>query len=178
MTRALRLLPLLAAACLAGCGDDYQDLHEFMRTTEASLPRQIEPLPEVKPYEPFTYDAFALAEPFKPRPLRQDTADNSKPRGPVPDPNRRKEALEAFPIETLHMVGTLQQNKVTYALVRAENSLYRVRPGDHMGTDNGLVTGVSDTEIKLREIIQDSNGDWTERQSSLQLTDASLESKR
>ena len=89
--------------------------------------------------------------------------------GIAPDLNRRKEPLEAFPLEQLKMVGTLSQGKDTYALVRADKTLYRVKKGNYMGQNFGLITDVTDSEIKLKEIVQDSAGDWAERQSVLPL---------
>ena len=87
----------------------------------------------------------------------------------APDLNRRKEPLEAFPLEQLKMVGTLAQGTDTYALVRADKTLYRVKKGNYMGQNFGLITDVNDSEIKLKEIVQDSAGDWAERQSVLPL---------
>ena len=87
----------------------------------------------------------------------------------APDLNRRKEPLEAFPLEQLKMVGTLSQGNDTYALVRADKTLYRVKKGNYMGQNFGLITDVNDNEIKLKEIVQDSAGDWAERQSVLPL---------
>ena len=87
----------------------------------------------------------------------------------APDLNRRKEPLEAFPLEQLKMVGTLSQDKETYALVRADKTLYRVKKGNYMGQNFGLITDVNESEIKLKEIVQDSAGDWAERQSVLPL---------
>jgi type IV pilus assembly protein PilP len=83
--------------------------------------------------------------------------------------NRRKEPLEAFPLEQLKMVGTLSQGNDTYALVRADKTLYRVKKGNYMGQNFGLITDVTESEIKLKEIVQDSAGDWAERQSVLPL---------
>ena len=82
---------------------------------------------------------------------------------------RRKEPLEAFPLEQLKMVGTLTQGPDTYALVRADKTLYRVKKGNYIGQNFGLITDVTDGEIKLKEIVQDSAGDWAERQSVLPL---------
>ena len=80
-----------------------------------------------------------------------------------------KEPLEAFPLEQLKMVGTLSQGNDVYALVRADKTLYRVKKGNYMGQNFGLITDVTEGEIKLKEIVQDSAGDWTERQSTLPL---------
>ena len=89
--------------------------------------------------------------------------------GLAPDLNRRKEPLEAFPLEQLKMVGTLSQGKDTFAIVRADKTLYRVKKGNYMGQNFGLITDVTEGEIKLKEIVQDSAGDWAERQSVLPL---------
>jgi len=88
----------------------------------------------------------------------------------APDFNRRKEPLEAFPLESLSMVGTLAKNKSVYALVRTpEKEVYQVRAGNYLGQNYGVITEVADGELKLKELIQDGAGDWTERSSTLQL---------
>ena len=161
------ILPLALAAALGGCSSEGEELRTFVRDSEKGLPRRIEPLPAVKPFEPFTYEGFDLPDPFKPRKL---TANREGAGGGLaPDLNRRKEPLEAFPLEQLKMVGTLSQGNDTFALVRAEKTLYRVKKGNYMGQNFGLITDVSDSEIKLKEIVQDSAGDWAERQSVLPL---------
>lgn len=169
MMRAMVLT--LVVLTLAGCsGEQYQDIQEFMREAEKNAPRKIESLPEVKAYTPFEYAGFDLPEPFRPRKLAPTKGDSS---GVQPDLNRRKEPLESYPLESLKMVGTLQQGKAVYALVKAENTVYRVRSGNYVGQNFGLITTIGDTEIKLKEIVQDTAGDWTERLSSLQLIDES-----
>jgi type IV pilus assembly protein PilP len=91
--------------------------------------------------------------------------------------NRRKEPLEAYPLEQLKMVGTLSQAGITYALVRAEKTLYRVKKGNYLGQNFGLITEITDTEVKLKEIVQDTAGDWTERQSVLPLLEGNVGGK-
>jgi len=161
------VLPIAAAMLAAGCGSQMDDLKKFVRDSDKNLPRRVEPLPSVKPFEPFAYEGFDLPDPFKPRKL---AAPKEGPgTGVAPDLNRRKEPLEACPLDQLKMVGTLQQGNDTYALVRADKTLYRVKKGNYMGQNFGLITDVTDSEIKLKEIVQDSAGDWTERQSVLPL---------
>ena len=111
--------------------------------------------------------AIDLPDPFKPRKLAPPKEGAGG--GIAPDLNRRKEPLEAFPLEQLKMVGTLSQGKDTYAIVRADKTLYRVKKGNYMGQNFGLITEVTEGEIKLKEIVQDSAGDWAERQSVLPL---------
>ena len=151
---------------LAGCGDGHSDLQSFVKASDKSVTRSIEPLPQVKPFAPFAYEGFDLPDPFKPRKLAIRQNDGG---GLAPDLNRRKEPLEAFPLEQLKMVGTLTQTGVTYALVKADKTLYRVKKGNYLGQNFGLITEITDTEVKLKEIVQDTAGDWTERQSVLPL---------
>ena len=162
-----RLLVPIALAVLGGCSSELNELKNFVRDSEKGLPRRVEPLPAVKPFEPFAYEGFDLPDPFKPRKLTPHKEGGAG--GIAPDLNRRKEPLEAFPLEQLKMVGTLQQGNDMYALVRAEKTLYRVKKGNYMGQNFGLITDVTESEIKLKEIVQDSAGDWAERQSVLPL---------
>ena len=162
-----RLLIPAAVLALGGCSSEIDDLKQFVRDSDKGIPRRVEPLPAVKPFEPFAYEGFDLPDPFKPRKL--SAPKEGAGGGVAPDLNRRKEPLEAFHLEQLTMVGTLTQNKETYALVRADKTLYRVKKGNYMGQNFGLITDVTDSEIKLKEIVQDSAGDWAERQSVLPL---------
>jgi type IV pilus assembly protein PilP len=162
-----RLLVPAALLLVAGCSSEIDELKAFVRDSDKGIPRRVEPLPAVKPFEPFAYEGFDLPDPFKPRKLSAPKEGGGG--GIAPDLNRRKEPLEAFPLEQLKMVGTLSQNKETYALVRADKTLYRVKKGNYMGQNFGLITDVTESEIKLKEIVQDSAGDWAERQSVLPL---------
>ena len=136
---------------------------------------KLEPLPQIKPYDPFTYNAFDLPDPFKPRKI-EPTKGGSKL---APDFTRRKEPLEAFPLESLSMVGTLSKNKTVYALVATpEKDVFQVRAGNYMGQNYGVITEIGDSELKLKELLQDGAGDWTERSSSLQLQQQQAVQKR
>jgi type IV pilus assembly protein PilP len=133
---------------------------------------KLDPLPQIKPYEPFAYADFDLPDPFKPRKIEpvKGTETTSKL---APDLNRRKEPLEAYPLEGLSMVGTLEKGKTRYALVKTpERDIYQVRQGNHMGQNFGVVVGITDTDIKLKELMQDGAGDWSERSSTLNLLSA------
>jgi type IV pilus assembly protein PilP len=162
-----RLLVPIALAVLASCSSEIDELKTFVRDSEKGLPRRIDPLPPVKPFEPFTYEGFDLPDPFKPRKLSPPKEGGGG--GIAPDLNRRKEPLEAFPLEQLKMVGTLSQGKDTYAIVRADKTLYRVKKGQLHGPELRPHNDVTESEIKLKEIVQDSAGDWAERQSVLPL---------
>jgi len=135
-----------------------------------SMPRgRIPPLPEVKPYEPFEYAAYDLVDPFVPRKIEPPKAANI-PGGLQPPANHRKGPLEAFPLENLKMVGTLQQQKNMYALIKTpDNNLYRVRSGDYIGQNFGRITDINETAVKLKELVQDSGNDWKEEERTLLL---------
>lgn len=167
-----RHIIVLALACsgLVSCGGErYSDLRQFVKESD-NLPRgRVPPLPDVKPYAPFAYDAYSLLDPFKPRKIEPPKTTGS---GLEPDLKRRREPLEAYPIEGLRMVGALQQKNTNYALVKSpDNNLFRVKAGNYMGQNFGLITEISETGIKLKEIVQDSGGDWTERISNMTLID-------
>jgi type IV pilus assembly protein PilP len=164
-------LPIVLCCGLAACGgEQYSDLRQFVKDSEKLPHGRIPPLPDVKPYEPFTYDAYNLIDPFKPRKIEPPKTQAGG--GVQPDLARRKEPLEAYPLENLRMVGTLQQNKQTYALVKSpDNNLFRVKSGNYLGQNFGLITAISESTIKLKEIVQDSGGDWTERVSTLTLAE-------
>jgi type IV pilus assembly protein PilP len=160
----------LASILLTGCGgDEFQDLRDFVKNSGADMRGKIEPPPEVKPYEYFAYNNETnLPDPFKPR--KPELRSGGGTGINQPDFNRPKEALEEFPLESLKMVGYLYMNKVGYAVIRAtDNKLYRVKAGNHIGMNFGLIEEVTDTQVKIKETVQDSSGDWTERMSSLQL---------
>ena len=92
----------------------------------------------------------------------------------APDLNRPKEPLEAFPLESLQMLGTIMQNRETFALVKAGPNLYRIKKGNYLGLNFGIVTGIDEVAINLKELVQDGQGEWVERASALQL----LETKK
>ena len=168
---ARRWIPFVLCCALSACGgEQYSDLRQFVKDSDNLPHGRIPPLPDVKPYEPFTYDAYNLIDPFKPRKI--EPPKSAAGGGVQPDLARRKEPLEAYPLENLRMVGTLQQNKQTYALVKSpDNNLFRVKSGNYLGQNFGLITTISESTIKLKEIVQDSGGDWTERVSTLTLAE-------
>ena len=170
MSRRLWISVVLCCGLAACGGEQYSDLRQFVKDSENLPHGRIPPLPDVKPYEPFTYDAYNLIDPFKPRKI--EPPKTAAGGGVQPDLARRKEPLEAYPLENLRMVGTLQQNKQTYALVKSpDNNLFRVKSGNYVGQNFGLITDISESAIKLKEIVQDSGGDWTERVSTLTLSE-------
>lgn len=165
---ALTLFSLLTAC---GAGDDPR---AFVAGAGKDLRGKVDPLPEVKPYEPFTYAATDLPDPFKPRKLTPPAGGGKG--GIQPPRDHVKQILENYPLEGLKMVGTLQQGKLTFALVKTpDNNLYRVKQGNYMGQNFGIVTQVTETDITLTEIVQDSGGDWTERATKLEMSEQSTQ---
>jgi type IV pilus assembly protein PilP len=166
---AVIALALVLAAC---GGEQHQDLKEELKKLTADLRGRVSPLPVVKPYQAVPYTAADLPDPFGPAKIELLTKRAGAGGGKRPDMNRPREPLEAFPLESLKMVGVLERNKQFQALVRADSSIYRVKPGNYMGQNFGLVTGISENQIQVRELIQDAAGDWAERVSALQLQEA------
>lgn len=131
---------------------------------------RVDPLPQVKSFEPVPYKGESMVDPFVPgRIVVTQAAAGGGGGGVQPDLNRPKEPLESFPMESIQMVGTLSQNKDMYALVRAGASLFRVKKGNYMGPNFGVITGIDESQINIKEVVQDSGGDWVERSTSLQM---------
>lgn len=169
---------ILAFACLAlvaGCsGDQHGDLRQELARLAQNLRGHVPPLPQVKPYEPVPYKGDAKIDPFNPERINIAQAAAAKGGGGAhkPDLNRPREPLEAFPLDSIQMVGTITEHKETFGLVQAGVNLYRVRKGNYMGQNFGVITAINDDAITLKELIQDSNGEWVERTSALQLQEA------
>jgi type IV pilus assembly protein PilP len=165
------LLLAVIAVGLAACGGDMDDLDSYINGVKARPGGRIEPLPEITPYEVFTYvaDAEGMRSPFVP-----DTPQAAGPSvgGTSPDPDRPAEFLESFPLDTLRMVGTLDINETVYGLVQTSDGLiHRVVPGNYMGQNDGRVTEITESEIVLVEIISDGIGGYIERDAAIGLSD-------
>ena len=163
-------LALGACVLLAGCGgESHQDLRAWMADQGKGARGRVDPLPQIKPYEPFAYNAFDLPDPFKPRKIEPTKGSNKL----APDLTRRREPLESYPLESLNMVGTLAQGKTTYALVRTpDKDVYQVTIGNYLGQNFGVILAINESEIRMKELVQDGGGDWTERTGTLQLIQA------
>lgn len=166
----------LAAACflLAACaGGEHEDLRKWMDENTRDFRGRVEPIPEVTAYEPVPYQVEALVDPFRASKIEPET----RGRGGVgrdgvfqPDFEARElrnSVLEKYPLESLSMIGRLVINNRPIAVIKYEDNVRQVKVGDYIGLDFGMVTEITESEVKLRELIQDSAGDWSERQSSL-----------
>ncbi|KPK40566.1 MAG: hypothetical protein AMJ69_01880 [Gammaproteobacteria bacterium SG8_47] len=157
---------------LAGCSStNYGDLEEFVADTKASTRGKVDPLPEVQPYETFAYAAQELRDPFS---SFMEAPEEEQPQvvdtGIRPDVNRRREALEEFPLDSLKLVGQLEKGGTRWALVAApDNTIHRITPGNYLGQNYGEVKSVTETSVELTEIVPNGLGGWIERQASLTL---------
>ncbi len=164
-------LLLVLSLGLVACGGDMDDLDQYINEIKARPGGRIDPLPEITPYEVFTYvaDVEGIRSPFVPdTPQATGTAAG----GTRPDPDRSREYLEGFPLDTLGMVGTLYIGDTMYGLVQTSDGLiHRVVPGNYMGQNDGRITDISESEITLVEIISDGIGGYIERDAAISLSD-------
>jgi len=159
------LMCLVLVACTGG---DNQDLRQWMSEAGKDIKGKIPPLPEVKPYEPVAYDAGNLLDPFKPAKIGPEQKKNAGG-GVQPDMDRPREPLEAYPLESLKYVGVMTKKNVSFAIIQVDSALYQVRVGNYMGQNFGVITKVAESEVTLKELTQDSAGDWVEKTSALLL---------
>jgi type IV pilus assembly protein PilP len=160
-------LCLLVAAC---GGDKGDDLDNFMEEAAKDMHARIEPLPEVKPYAPLQFNADGtLSDPFKARKAQATNTGSTL----QPDLNRPKEALEAYPLESLKYVGSIEKTTLKYALIKTPdntNAVQEVKIGNYIGQNFGIITDITETSVKLKEIAQDElSGDWAERSASINM---------
>jgi len=165
---------ILGAALLglAACGGDMDDLDQYINEVKSRPGGRIDPLPEIEPYEVFTYmaDAQGVRSPCVPD--TPQVATSGQDGGVGPDPNRSREFLEGFPLDTLSMVGTLYMGDTMYGLVQTSDGLiHRVVPGNYLGQNDGRIANISESEIQLVEIISDGIGGYIERDAAISLSD-------
>lgn len=164
------LLPAVALA-LSACGGDTQELQAWMDRQRQEVRPSVEPLTAPSKFTPVPYANLQSVDPFSSQKL--SVALKQEARQPsslfAAEFNRRKEPLEAFPLDTMSMVGSLVKDGTPRALLRVDRLLYQVKPGDYIGQNYGRITRITETEISLREIVQDAVGEWAERTSTLQL---------
>lgn len=156
---------------LAACGADQEELQQWMEQQKREVRPNVQPLSPPKKFDPQPYLAANGVEPFSTQKLV--VALKQEARQPnsllTAEINRRKEPLEAYPLDNLGMVGSVSKQGRQYALLKADNLLYQVKVGDYIGQNYGKITKISETEIALREIVQDAAGEWIERTTTLQL---------
>jgi len=163
--RLTALLPLTAALFLYGCSDQQDDLRNWMAEASKDLKPNLKPLPPIQQVASVSYQGASLIDPFKVSKLEPDKKSGVF----VPDANRRREPLEAYPLESLKMVGVLMKRGQVHAIIAADKTLHQVKAGNYLGQNYGQITAISETEVTLKELVEDAGGEWAERISTLQL---------
>jgi len=165
----------LIASGLVGCADSGDDeLRNWMVEQRNSMRPKTEVVSEPKPFKPQAYVDVGALDPFNLRKLTSGFKSDAV--NPVtnsaliaPELNRRKEPLENFPLDTMGFVGSLKKADKQAALLRVDKLIYQVNVGSYIGQNYGKITQITETELSVREIVQDAAGEWIERQAVLQL---------
>lgn len=177
--RNILILSMLPVAWLAGCADPGQEeLEQWMREQRNTTKPNVAPLPEPKKFVPQPYVQNGALEPYSNQrlllALRQQSSSATANAALIePELNRRKEPLEAIPLDAMRMVGSIDKGNQRVALLKVDNLIYQVRPGNYIGQNYGRIQKITETEIVLREIVQDATGEWMERPATLQLQERS-----
>lgn len=179
MKPVTKLVYVTLVLMLAGCGASSEDeLRQWMLEQKKQTQPKIAPISEPKQFKPESYTQVTAIEPFSNQKLTQALKRESAQTAAggaliAPELARRKEALESFPLDAMALVGSLLKAAQPVALVKVDNLLYQVRPGNYLGQNYGRVMKVTETEVSLREIVQDTTGEWIERTATLQLQEKS-----
>lgn len=166
-----RILALASAALvLTGCGGGIGDLEDYAEEVKSRKSTDIEPIPQIIPYSPFLYDPAGRRDPFAALNLAPppETATATT----APDPNRNREPLEEFPLDSLRMMGTIEMRGTRYALVRGgDGIIHRVTVGNYMGQNYGKIVAINEAEVQLVELIPDGFSGYMEQPASIALSD-------
>ena len=156
---------------LTACGGEQGELSQWMEQQKREVKPSVQPLSPPKKFNPQAYGELAGVEPFSTQKLSVALKQEARQPNSLlsAEINRRKEPLEAYPLDSMAMVGSVIKAGRPYALLRVDNLLYQVKQGDYLGQNYGKVAKISETDVSLREIVQDAAGEWTERTSALQL---------
>ncbi len=173
------LFGVCAVAMLVACGSSGQEEIDAWMTEQRNQTRpRVDPISEPKKFVPQQYVQEASIDPFSNLKLtqalkRESSQSTANAALIAPELTRRKEVLEGYPLDSILMVGTLLSTGVPVALVRVDNLLYQVKTGSYLGQNYGRISKISETELVLREIVQDAAGEWIERVATLQLQERS-----
>lgn len=177
--RTLRLAPFAVAAglsaALSGCGDaGVHEVQQWMDEERAQSRVFVKPIPAPKTFTPFVYAAKDEVDPYSPAKLsialaklNANSTSNIKP-----DLDRRREPLEAYPLDIVTMVGTLQKPGLSYALLQVDKTVFHAKVGNYVGQNFGMITRITDTEVQIKEIVRDASGEWVERNAQLELQES------
>jgi type IV pilus assembly protein PilP len=167
------VVPVWAAlSSLAACTAETEELQQWIDQQRREVRPSVTPLTPPKKFDPQAYSAAQAVEPFSPQKLTValKLEARAQPNSLLAsEMTRRREPLEAFPLDSMSMVGSVTKQGKPFALLRVDNLLYQVKAGDYLGQNYGRITKITETEIALREVIQDAAGEWIERPAVLQL---------
>jgi len=165
------VLAVLLSAGLSACDSDHNELQTWMDQERQQVRPNVQPLSPPQKFNPQAYAGMDGVEPFSAQKLAGALKQESRqPNSAVAaELNRRKEPLEAFPLDSMSMVGSVQKKGLPFALLKVDGLLYQVKAGDYIGQNYGKILKITETEVSLREIVQDAAGEWIERPSTLQL---------
>ncbi len=167
----LSLLSVCALmTCLTACSTQQEELQDWMNQERNQAKPMVQPIAPPQKFNPQRYEVTEAVDPFSTQKLTVAIKQEaSQPNSAVSaEFNRRKEPLEAFPLDSMKMVGSVRKGG-QYAILKVDNLLYQVKVGDHLGQNYGKIMKITETEISLREIVQDAAGEWIERPTALQL---------
>ncbi len=173
-----RIVPAaIMALALAGCTGEQAELKAWMQEVRSSTPVAREKIEEPKRFRPFRYDQAERVDPFSAGKMAVAAEGSGRPGASNlrPDLNRRREALESYPLDTIQMVGYLASGRQNHALLKADATVYQARVGNHAGQNFGVITRITEREVLLRELVQDAAGDWVHRESALRLQEGSTQ---
>ncbi len=158
---------------LSGCANpNLDELRGYVDEKKSQPPGRIASLPEIKQITTYVYEADGRRDPFTPVESEEQEQAGVVESGISPDFNRRKEELESYTLDSIRMVGILEQQGVTWGLVKTkEGTIHRVRNGNYMGQNHGRILQITEDKIELTEIVQDGMGGYSERQASLALAE-------
>jgi type IV pilus assembly protein PilP len=165
------LLAAAGALLLGACSADHDELQQWMDQQRREVKPNVSPLSPPKKFDPAPYQMAQAVEPFSNQKLTVALKQEARQPNSIlaAELNRRKEPLEAYPLDSMSMVGSVTKQGKPFALLRVDNLLYQVKVGDYLGQNYGRITTIAETEIGLREIVQDAAGEWIERPAALQL---------
>ena len=169
--RARSLAALVAVLALAGCSAEHEELRGWMEQQRREAKPNVTPLQPPKKFDPQPYTAAQAVDPYSSQKLTVALKQEARQPNSLlsAELNRRKEPLESYPLDSMNMAGSVNRQGQAFALLRVDNLLYQVKVGDYLGQNYGRIMRIGETEISLREIVQDAAGEWTERPAALQL---------
>ncbi len=170
----LIVLALASAAVLSACGQQHEDLRAWMAQQRANMHPRIKPIEPPKPFIPAAYNPAAGTDPFSAVKLEVGVRQEVQQLNPLLQAElaRPKQPLEAYSLDQIQMVGSVKVAGKQYALLKAGNLLYRAHVGEYAGQHFGKITKITDSEVDLRELVQDATGDWVEHPATLQLQES------